>query len=98
VEAVKTLWWLSFADPALPEGRQFLGACMVDVDDTDLDEPLMVRAVRAAHRLGCNPGGHVQGHPIPPDIALRVPSQWRARLLTRPECTALDLAMRKTVS
>jgi len=49
----RDFYWLSFADGSLPEGSQFLGACIVRAI-SDLD------AVCVAHRLGINPGGEVQ--------------------------------------
>ncbi len=68
-------FWLSFCDDDRPEGQQFLGACVVDVTQDDADEaaafialafPLAVEggewigaATRKAHRMRCNPGGHV---------------------------------------
>ena len=53
-----TRWWLSFADPTLPKGQQFLGACIVR--GTDVAEAAM-----DAHLRGCNPGGEVRGVAIP---------------------------------
>lgn len=45
-------WWLSFCDPDKPEGQQFLGAVVVDVDEIDVAraEPAAT-ALRAAHGL-----------------------------------------------
>lgn len=45
-------WWLSFVDPDRPEGEQFLGAVVVDVDEADvaLAEPAAT-AIRASHGL-----------------------------------------------
>lgn len=45
-------WWLSFCDPDKPEGQQFLGAAIVDVDVMDVAraEP-STTAIRAAHDL-----------------------------------------------
>ena len=45
-------YWLSFVDPDLPEGSQFLGVCIVDGDDP-------VEAVKVAWAAKCNPGGEV---------------------------------------
>jgi hypothetical protein len=55
---VTAWWWLSFADPELPSGQQFLGAAIVR-GRTVLD------AVMRAHSLGCNPGGEVKVRPVP---------------------------------
>jgi hypothetical protein len=45
-------WWLSFCDPDRPEGQQFLGVVVVDVDEMDVAraEPAAT-AIRAAHGL-----------------------------------------------
>lgn len=50
--------WLSFADPDLPKGQQFLGWAMVQAGD-------IVEAARTAHRLGINPGGQVAAYELP---------------------------------
>lgn len=73
-------WWLSFADPTLPEGSQFLGVSLVKASG-------FVTASMAAATLGINPGGEVQGYPV---NNLPVPEQYQNRLLTRAECNALD--------
>jgi hypothetical protein len=45
-----------------------------------------------ARRLGCNPGGQVEGvGPI--DLAWPVPAEWTNRLLTRAECEGFDRLM-----
>lgn len=58
-------FWLSFVDPARPEGERLLGVCIVHGAD-------IVTAARAAHAAGCNPGGEVAGHPIDEDAAARL--------------------------
>lgn len=50
-------WWLSFADPDLPEGEQFLGVAIVE-------QRWFISAVEKAHELGINPGGQIQGVPV----------------------------------
>ena len=45
-------YYLSFCDPDLPEGQQFLGATIVKAADP-------VLAVAGAWSRGCNPGGEV---------------------------------------
>ena len=80
-------FWLSFcSDSDLPEGSQFLGACIVPGDD-------VLSAVQAAHMLGCNPGGEVVGHPVPPGMDQYVEDRWRNRLMTRAECEQFDREM-----
>src|SRR3990167_2543853 len=54
------LWYLSFADPMLPRGTQFLGATVIEGWD-------IVSAASNAYLLGINPGGEVMGIPIPLD-------------------------------
>lgn len=46
-------WWLSFADPELPKGSQFLGVSIVQCHIGEL-------APSEAWTQGCNPGGQVQ--------------------------------------
>lgn len=77
------LWWLSFCDPELPEGSQFMGACMVPGRG-------FANAVRVAHALGLNPGGECQGHPVDPARVQEVPNRWLFRRLSRAECEAFD--------
>lgn len=45
-------WWLSFCDPDKPEGQQFLGVVIVDVNERDktLGE-FGAAAIRASHGL-----------------------------------------------
>jgi hypothetical protein len=74
-------WWLSFADGSLPKGQQFLGAALVRGYN-------IISATSEAHRIGCNPGGEVQGTPVPP--YLTVPDEYRGRLLSRAEAEELD--------
>lgn len=71
-------WWLSFADPTLPGGSQFLGVAIVM---TESAEPSQAPVV--ARLLGLNPGGQVMIFPIEPDY-LPGPD-WRHRLLSRTE-------------
>lgn len=71
-------WWLSFCDTTRPKGEQFLGVAIVQAGG-------IVSAVGEAHRLGCNPGGEVQGWPMP----LVPAEEWRERLLSREEVEAM---------
>jgi hypothetical protein len=68
-------FWLSFCDANKPKGRQFLGACIVEVTDADAADAKadidvrfpqhmegaewLAAASRKAWLLGCNPGGEV---------------------------------------
>lgn len=52
------LYWLSFCDPDLPEGTQFLGATIVEA-------PSEMAAVMRSWELGVNPGGEVASIEIP---------------------------------
>lgn len=67
-------WWLSFADPDLPEGTQFLGAALVPALTIE-------GAITQAHLLGINPGGQVASWgPIPEDA---IPD-------SHPRCVLMD--------
>jgi hypothetical protein len=68
-------WWLSFADET-----GFLGVCIVSAAS-------LPQAAQVAHRLGCNPGGQIQGHTVPEDI--QIDSKWKQRLLSKEECDAV---------
>lgn len=78
------LWWLSFINPDLtpppdeqrPGGVSFLGVAIVEASN-------LMSAVRESHRLGCNPGGQVQGSGPMPLWAVGV--EWRNRLLSYDE-------------
>jgi hypothetical protein len=52
IEGQMSYYWLSFCDADLPEGEQFLGACLIAADDVD-------EAIRKSHRRKCNPGGEI---------------------------------------
>jgi hypothetical protein len=53
LEVDMPLFWLSFCDPAKPEGSQFLGASIVETCHYTL-------ATREAWAQNCNPGGEVR--------------------------------------
>lgn len=74
-------WWLSFCDPNLPEGSQFLGVSLVKARG-------FITASVSASLLGINPGGEVQGFGIPDNY--NVPESYRNRLLTCAEAETLD--------
>lgn len=82
----KRLWWLSFADPNLPRGMQFLGACVVYGFD-------VATAARSAHIAGCNPGGEVCGWEIPKSLADAIPLKWRERLMQVSDIERMDREM-----
>lgn len=75
------LFWLSFADGDKPRGEQFLGVAVVEADGDDLKEQ-MSDALSIAWELGINPGGSVQGMPIPRDS---IPPDCINRLLLKNE-------------
>jgi hypothetical protein len=75
-------WWLSFADPDLPEGEQFLGAAIVKAADE-------AAAMTISHFLGINPGGEVAiMGPLPVD------ERWRhypiGELMSRAEIEVVE--------
>ena len=83
-------WWLSFCNPDLPTGSQFLGACIVRARG-------LLGACATAHFFSCNPGGEVQGlGPVPfggkRDAVLR---RWSNRLLSKTECETFDREMKE---
>lgn len=45
-------YWLSFCDPEKPEGAQFLGAVVIDVDEADVARSAgATNAIRQQHQL-----------------------------------------------
>ena len=91
-------WYFSFADSDLPKGTQFLGACIVRLNEDEAwaipefaqgkgaDD--LARAITKTHVLGINPGGGVQSVRLP-DVTDDYLAQWGNRLLTRAEAEAL---------
>jgi len=75
------MWWLSFADPKKPKGKQFLGACIVQA-------LTFMEALQVAHILKINPGGECRGSQFQP--GRKVPAKWTERLLTLKECGQFD--------
>lgn len=80
---MKPWWWLSFADPELPKGLQFLGACLVQAEDER-------GAITEAWLRHLNPGGEVAivgplaG--LPPGVS----DEYANILLTRVQCEEMD--------
>jgi hypothetical protein len=74
------LWWLSFCDPDLPAGGQFLGVAVIQA-------PTFPAAVTRSHSLGVNPGGQVAS--AGPILAGCIGAEWRDRLLTRDEALSI---------
>jgi len=70
--------WLSFADPHLPPGTQFLGVAIVEADG-------VIDAALEAHRLRINPGGEVLCAELP---GCTPPVRWQNVLLGREEAEA----------
>jgi len=70
-----TQWWLSFADPELPKGTQFLGVAIVEAESFH-------QALQLSHAIGVNPGGEVCGYEL--NIG-RVSAEYTNRLLQSPE-------------
>lgn len=88
------LWWLSFCDTRQPRGHQFLGALLIEA-------PTPGEAMRAAWALKLNPGGEVAFHEVTPERIAKLGrrlDKWRARLLDRDACTALDLELSHGIS
>jgi len=75
--------WLSFTDPSLPPGSQFLGVSIVEAGG-------IMEAALVAYGHGCNPGGEVKGIVIPPE---QVPGEeYRYRLMSKDELEEAGLA------
>lgn len=82
-------WYLSFVDPTLapppeeqhPGGPSFLGIAFVS-----LDAPF-IEVVRFSHLIGVNPGGEVQGAPVP---TVTIPPEMRNTFIPRDEVEIMD--------
>lgn len=77
------IFWMSFCDGDRPEGQQFLGACIISVSAAEAEDCMVdmllrfpfaqpdaewiAAATKKAWALGCNPGGEIATHEIPPD-------------------------------
>ena len=79
-------WWMSFADPDLPEGSRFLGVAIVQV-------PHVAAALTRSHRLGINPGGEVQLAMVPEDLLWAIKPREFDRRLDASEAKALSARM-----
>lgn len=55
-------WWMSFTDPDLPEGEQFLGVVLMNAESPE-------EALTGSWLLGLNPGGEVAMVPFAPEDA-----------------------------
>lgn len=86
VEFEPGLYWLSFCNPDLSAGSQFLGVSIVW--GTDYPD-----AISNAWRLKCNPGGEIMGELLPEIEGVEIPIQYINRLLTRSECDDLNALM-----
>ena len=75
------LIWMSFADPDLPKGQQFLGAVIIKARG-------LAQATVLTHTMGINPGGEILSMDIPNDLFIT--DFWQNRLLSREECEELD--------
>lgn len=79
-----TYWWLSFVDRIDQAVAVQLGVAIVPA--TSLED-----AIDASHRMGCNPGGEVAGHPLPSHV--RIPYQLACRLLDAAEAAEASVAL-----
>jgi hypothetical protein len=76
------IYWLSFRDPDLPEGSQFLGAAIVEAQTFRL-------ALARSWTLGYNPGGEIAVHIVDPKNEDAVADLPRDQLLSREQAEAL---------
>ncbi len=77
------LWYLSFADPTLPKGSHFQGACIVGPAHH------IGTALRIAHASGCAARGQVLGCQVPDHLFPNVKESETFRLLDRAEAESL---------
>lgn len=82
--SIRRWWWLSFCDPDRPSGQRFLGVVVIEAST-------FMEAIELSHSTQCNPGGEVQGLPLPEGLA--IPPGFAGRLLPRQECEELDFLM-----
>jgi hypothetical protein len=76
-------FWLSFADPDLPSGSQFLGVVIVKGGG-------MQEAIQNAWTMGINPGGEVKAIEIPDEHV--PPPEFHNKLLSKVELEEAGLA------
>lgn len=79
------MYWLSFCDPKLPKGSQFLGVAIVSAST-------MPDAIIKSWADATNPGGEVQGVKLPEEVHSFV-VQYTGRLLNATEARVLDAAI-----
>lgn len=79
-KGAQSWYWLSFADPDLPAGQQFLGACLVQAPGPTL-------ALALSHRLKINPGGCVRTFALPEEPDVKWP---RNTLMSKSEIDAIE--------
>lgn len=99
-------FWLSFVDPARPDGECFLGVAVVDVTEEDAARARLILAKRfphalpdaewiaaatsKAHREGCNPGGEVAGFDLTAQDRQKLAALPRNRLLSSQDVHELE--------
>lgn len=76
-------WYLSFADPDLPKGTQFLGGAYIEMYTDNI-----ALASTRAWELGINPGGEMMGLPMPGHGF--VPRRYLNQLLSKAALDAMD--------
>lgn len=78
-------WWLSFADPDKPRGRQFLGV-VITGPAPDVVTARMRMAIEGVPHLG----GEVLGAPLPKSVSDRLLPSDFYRVMSRSDAEALD--------
>jgi len=100
-------YWLSFTGPHKPQGEQFLGVVVVDVQESEAQAALKMRpamydkihgpwvgaALRSAHISGCNPGGEVSSWRVDDAPPERLKRYPRLRLLSRVELGQIEVEL-----
>lgn len=87
------LWWLSFADPALPKGEQFLGVVLI------LNASHVNFAIEFATRAGLNPGGQVSAalYKVTEPLVIEIIREHTRRVLTKAETDELNERIEKAL-
>lgn len=78
-------WWLSFADPDKPKGKQFLGV-VITGPAPDAVTARMFMAIEGVRHLG----GEVLAFPLPAHVAERLLPSDFYRIMSRADAEALD--------
>lgn len=95
---------MSFADPDLMPGTQFLGVTILEVSDTEAEDAKRLlppyalpgaewlqAGMKKAWALGCNPGGQIQWYEIPEAAMHKLENVPRGVLMSKNRLKELGL-------